>query len=111
MKRRTEDVLNRGFTDHVFVCTTDHESDLACCGDVGGRAVYEAVVEWLYERDVLWSDVYVGTCACLGLCSEAGAALVIHPRNEWFSEVRRRDVPKLLSQELGSNAERLGIEN
>ena len=111
MKRRTDEVIDHGFTDHILVCTNDRDSDLACCGDVGGQAVYEEVVEWLYERDVLWSHVYVGTCSCLGFCSSEGAALAIHPRNEWFSKVRRREVPKLLSEELGSNAERLGIRN
>lgn len=108
MDRRTDEVRGRGFTDHVLVCTNDHGSDLACCADVGGRAVFEEVVDWLRERDVLWSPVYVGTCSCLGLCSAEGTAVAIQPRNEWYSEVRPEDVHPLLARELGPDAERLG---
>ena len=111
MKRRTDEILEHGFTDHVLVCTNDRDSDLACCGDIERQAAYEEVVAWLNERDVLWSHVYVSTCSCLGLCSADGVALAIHPRNEWFSDVKQSDVSELLTHELGSNAERLGIRD
>lgn len=111
MERRTDEVRDRGdrgFTDHVLVCTNDHGSDLACCADVGGEAVYDEVVEWLRKRDVLWSPVYVSTCSCLGLCSSEGTAITIYPRNEWFSGVSPSDVHTVLARELGPDAEQLG---
>lgn len=109
MNRRTDDVLDGGFTDHVFVCTNAHDGPLACCAEVGGVDVFDRVVEWLAERDVLWSEVYVGTCSCLGLCSEGGTALAIYPRGEWYSDVERNDIPALMTEELGPDAERLGV--
>ena len=102
MQDRTAEVRERGFTDHVLVCTTDRESDLACCGDAGGDAVFEAVVDWLRERDVLWSRVYVAETGCLGLCSENGVAVAIQPRNRWYSDVTPAEVSTLLADEFGA---------
>lgn len=109
MKRRTEEVREEGFTDHVLVCTNDRDSEYACCAGVGGAAVLTAVKEWLRERDVFWSHVYVAETSCLGLCSEDGAAIVIQPRNEWYSDVTPAEVPDLLAAEFGENAGRLDV--
>jgi (2Fe-2S) ferredoxin len=108
MEDRTAEVRERGFTDHVLVCTTDRD-DHACCGDAGGEAVFDAVVDWLRERDVLWSRVYVAETGCLGLCSEGGAAVAIQPRNRWYSDVTSDDVSELLADEFGAEASRLGV--
>ncbi|PSP85032.1 cobalamin biosynthesis protein CbiX [Halobacteriales archaeon QS_1_68_17] len=107
MRRRTAEVRERGFTDHVLVCTNDRDEH-ACCADAGGRAVHEAVVGWLRDRGVLWSEVYVATTSCLALCSEDGTAVAIHPRGEWYSDVTPADVPELLAREFGPEAGRLG---
>ena len=108
MQDRTAEVRERGFTDHVLVCTTDRE-DRACCGDAGADAVFDAVVDWLRERDVLWSRVYVAETGCLGLCSEGGAAVAIQPRNRWYSDVTPADVSELLVEEFGPEATQLGV--
>lgn len=109
MNDRTAEIRTNGFTDHVLVCTNDRDSEYACCEDVGADGVYEAVKEWLRERGVFWSRVHVARTSCLGLCSEDGVAIVIHPRNRWYSDVRPEDVPSLLSEEFGPDGSRLGI--
>lgn len=109
MKRRTEEVREEGFTDHVLVCTNDRDAEYACCADVGGREVLNAVRAWLRERDVFWSSVYVAETSCLGLCSAEGTAVAIQPRNEWYSDVTPDEVSSLLAAEFGEDAGRLGV--
>lgn len=109
MEHRTDEVRERGFSDHVLVCTNARDSEYACCADADGDAVYESVVRWLRERDVLWSRVHLAETSCLGLCSEDGAAIAIHPRGRWYSDVRPGDVPDLLREEFGREASRLGV--
>ncbi|WP_435181009.1 (2Fe-2S) ferredoxin domain-containing protein [Halorussus sp. AFM4] len=109
MERRTDDVLERGFSDHVLVCTHRRDTEHACCAGADGDAVYDAAARWLRERDVLWSRVHLAETSCLGLCSECGAAIAIHPRGQWFSDVRPDDVPDLLRGEFGREASRLGV--
>ena len=93
---------------YVFVCTNDRDSEHACCADVGADETYDAVVDWLRERDAFWTSVSVTTTGCLGLCSEDGTAISIQPRDEWYSDVRPEDVPDLLADAFGPNAERAG---
>lgn len=107
---RTEDVRANGFTDHVLVCTTDRDSDDACCADARGRVVFEATKEWLRDRGVFWSRVHVAETSCLGLCSADGAAIAIHPRGRWYSDVAPEEVAEILCDEFGDDAERLGVE-
>jgi (2Fe-2S) ferredoxin len=108
MDERTADIYDQGFTDHVLVCTTDRE-EYACCGDAHGPAVLDAVTDWLRERGVFWSSVHVAETGCLGLCSEAGTAVAIHPRGRWYAEVTPDEVPALLEDEFGPDASKLGI--
>jgi (2Fe-2S) ferredoxin len=110
MKHRTEDVQENGFSDHVLVCTNDRDSEYACCAVANGRDVYETVKSWLRERDVFWSRVHVAETNCLGLCSVEGTAVVIYPRNRWYSDVSPAEVPKLLEDEFGADGSRLGVE-
>lgn len=109
MNSRTEAVREKGFTDHVLVCTNARDSEYACCAGADGDEVYEAVKSWLRERDVFWSRVHVAETSCLGLCSDEGTAIAIHPRNRWYSDVRPADVPALLESEFGPDASRLGV--
>lgn len=108
MNERTADLRDSGVTDQVLVCTNDR-AEHAACADAGGAAAFEAAVDWLRERDVLYSRVYVARTGCLGLCSTDGAAVVIQPRNRWFSEVNPGEVPALLSSAFGPEATRLGV--
>jgi (2Fe-2S) ferredoxin len=108
VQRRTAEVRDSGFTDHVLVCTSDRDSEYACCAEAGGEAVYEAVTDWLRERGVFWSAVHVARTSCLGLCSAEGTAIAVHPRGHWFSDVTPEEVPALLEAEFGPEAERLG---
>jgi len=110
MRERTDEVLERGFTDHVLVCTNARDSEYAACADAHGQAVYEAVAEWLRERDVFWSEVHLAETSCLGLCSAEGTAIAIHPRGRWYSDVVPADVPDLLEAAFGPEASRLGTE-
>lgn len=108
MRTRTDDVLERGFSDHVLVCTNARDDEHACCADASGVAVHDAVQSWLRDRGVLWSRVHVAETSCLGLCSAEGTAVAIHPRARWYSEVRPGDVPTLLEREFGPEATQLG---
>ncbi|WP_313692845.1 (2Fe-2S) ferredoxin domain-containing protein [Halorarum halobium] len=109
MRHRTEEVHENGFTDHVLVCTNGRDSEYASCADAHGPEVYETVKAWLRERGVFWSRVHVAETSCLGLCSEDGTAIAIHPRNRWYSDVRPGEVPDLLADEFGEDASRLGV--
>jgi (2Fe-2S) ferredoxin len=104
VKRRTEEQTDR-LAAHVFVCVNDRDSEHACCGDAGGEATATAVKTWLRERDAFWSPVGVSTTDCLGLCSAAGTAITIQPRDEWYAEVRPEDVPELLAETFGADAD------
>lgn len=109
MEHRTPDVRDEGFTDHILVCTHARDSDYACCAEADGEAVYNAVERWLTDRDVFWTRVHVAETSCLGLCSADGAAIAIHPRNRWYSDVSPGEVPELLAREFGPAATRLGL--
>lgn len=104
MQDRTQDVRERGFGAHVLVCTNARDGEHAACAGAGGEAVYEAIRSWLRDRDVFWSGVHVARTSCLGLCSDDGAAVVIHPRNRWYSDVKPAEVPSLLASEFGPDA-------
>ncbi|TKR25503.1 (2Fe-2S) ferredoxin domain-containing protein [Natronomonas salsuginis] len=106
MKRRTDQQTTR-LAAHVFVCVNDRDAEYACCADAGGEETTAAVKRWLRERDAFWSPVGVSTTDCLGLCSEAGTAITIQPQNEWYAEVRPEDVPGLLAEAFGPDAERV----
>ncbi|MFC6824916.1 (2Fe-2S) ferredoxin domain-containing protein [Halopelagius fulvigenes] len=108
MRRRTADVAERGFSDHVLVCTNARDSEYACCADARGAAVYDAVTSWLRDRGVFWSRVHVAETSCLGLCSAEGTAVAIHPRGRWYSDVTPEEVPDLLEGEFGPEATELG---
>ncbi|WP_339106453.1 (2Fe-2S) ferredoxin domain-containing protein [Haloterrigena salinisoli] len=107
MQRQTDRQRDR-LDAQVFVCTNDRDSDHACCADVGGQATLEAVTDWLRERGAFWNPISVVETGCLGLCSEDGTAIAIQPRDEWYSNVRPADVPELLEDEFGPDAERVG---
>lgn len=109
MQHRTAEIHEMGFTDHVLVCTNER-AEHACCAGAHADAVYEAVTRWLRERDIFWSRVHVAQTSCLGLCSADGTAIVIHPRNRWFSDVTPDVVPSLLCREFGPEGTRLGVD-
>lgn len=108
MQDRGADVRENGFSDLVLVCTNDRDAEYACCADAGGRAVYDAVASWLCERGVFWTRVFVAETSCLGLCSDAGTAIAIQPRDRWYSDVTPEEVPDLLAAEFGADASKLG---
>lgn len=108
MERRTDDITENGFSDHVLVCTNARDSEHACCAGARGAEVYETVKSWLRERGVFWSRVHVAETSCLGLCSAEGTAVVIHPRSRWYSDVLPEEVPDLLEAEFGPDATELG---
>lgn len=109
MRDRTADVGENGFADVVLVCTNDRDSEYACCADASGPAVYDAVRSWLRDRGLFWSEVSVVETSCLGLCSADGTAIVIQPRDRWYSDVRPAEVPDLLAGEFGPDASELGV--
>lgn len=111
MRERTAEVMESGFTDHVLVCTNDRDAEYACCAEARGDDVYDAVASWLRDRGVFWSRVHVAETGCLGMCSEAGTAVAIHPRGRWYAEVTPDDVPAMLEAEFGADASRLGVDS
>ncbi len=107
MKRRTAEQHER-LEQFIFVCTNDRDSEYACCDAVGATETLEAIKSWLRERNAFWSPIGVTTTACLALCSDGGTAITIQPRNEWYSDIQPEDVPGLLEDEFGPNAELVG---
>jgi len=106
VERRTEQQTAR-LASHVFVCTNARDSEYAACADADAEGTVEAVKSWLRERDVFWSPIGVSTTDCLGLCSAEGTAITIQPRNEWYAEVTPSDVPELLTEAFGPDADRI----
>lgn len=106
MERRTDEQTRR-LAAHVFVCTNERDSEYVACAEVDGEATLSAVRSWLRERGAFWSPIGVSATDCLGLCSEAGTAITIQPRNEYYAEVRPEDVPDLLAEAFGPDAERV----
>lgn len=106
MQRRTDEQTTR-LDAYVFVCTNDRDSEYAACADAGAEATADAVTDWLRERNVYWSGVGVSTTDCLGLCSEDGTAITVQPHDEWFSDVTPGDVPDLLAEIFGPEAEQI----
>lgn len=106
MERRTDQQTTR-LAAHVFVCTNERDSEYVACAEVDGEATLSAVRSWLRERDAFWSPIGVSATDCLGLCSEGGTAVTIQPRNEWYAEVRPEDVPDLLADAFGPDADRV----
>ena len=106
MERRTDEQTAR-LAAHVFVCTHERDSTYAACAEAGGEETLEAVTEWLRERDAFWSPIGVSRTDCLGLCSAEGTSITIQPQNEWYAEVRPADVPALLTDAFGPNAEHI----
>jgi len=104
MERRTERMRERGLAATVLVCTNER-AEHAACAAADGVAVADAARDWLRERDRFWSEVAVAETSCLGLCSEAGAAVVVHPRDEWFAEVTPSDVPALMTELFEAGAD------
>ncbi|MEA5386151.1 (2Fe-2S) ferredoxin domain-containing protein [Haloarculaceae archaeon H-GB11] len=109
MRHRTDEVLDGGFTDLVLVCTNTRDSEYAACDEVGGDEVFDAVKAWLRDRDIFWSDVYVAESTCVGLCSADGVAIVVQPRNEWYSDVTVDEVPELMADLFGTDGDDLGV--
>ena len=104
MERRTERMRERGLAATVLVCTNER-AEHAACAAADSAAVADAVRDWLRERDRYWSEVAVAETSCLGMCSEAGAAVVVHPRDEWFAEVTPGDVPALMAELFEAGAD------
>jgi len=122
VRRCTEAQRDRNLT-WILVCTNARDGEYAACaevgGDAGGRdassepsladaredAVVDAVTEWLRDEGLFWTEAAVVETSCLGLCSEAGAAVGFQPRDEWYENVRPADVPELLAEELASGAD------
>lgn len=81
MHRRTDDVLDEGFTDLVLVCTNDRDSEYTCCADVTVMRSPNPSVSGFANRRC-FGNVYVVETSCLGLCSDGGVAIAIQPRNQ-----------------------------
>ena len=104
MDRRTERMHERGVSATVLVCTNER-TEYAACAAVDGGDVADAVRDWLRERDRYWSEVAVAETSCLGMCSEDGAAVVVQPHDEWFTEVAVDDVGTLMSELFGAETD------
>ncbi|ARS88957.1 (2Fe-2S) ferredoxin domain-containing protein [Natrarchaeobaculum aegyptiacum] len=106
MKDRTDQQRER-LEAFVFVCTNERDSEYACCGDVGADETLAAIKDWLRERNAFWSPVGVSTTGCLGLCSEGGTAITIQPEDVWYSDITPEEVPDLLAEAFGPDADRI----
>lgn len=78
---------------HLFVCT-NHKEGRDNCADKGGAEVCDKLKKWAKENHS--KQIKVTRSGCLGKCSEA-VAMVMHPDQEWFSEVSNEDVEEIKS--------------
>lgn len=106
MEDRTAAMRDRGLAALVLVCTNAREEH-ACCGSARGGAVADAARDWLRERDLYWTRAAVAETSCLGMCNDAGAGIVLQPRDEWYGQVTPEEVPELLSDAFGDEGQRL----
>src|SRR3989344_6983263 len=83
---------------HVFVCVNVRD-DLhrSCCQRVGGEDVAAALKEWTIKEN-LRDKVWVSKSKCLGFCNPIGATVVVYPVQKWFMQVKKEDVPAVISE-------------
>jgi (2Fe-2S) ferredoxin len=88
-------------TRHVFICTNrrDAASGMPSCGANDGAHVLAALREARAARG-LYRELFVTESACLGVCPEAGATLVVYPEGVWYVGVRRADAGEIFEQHL-----------
>jgi (2Fe-2S) ferredoxin len=48
----------------------------------------------------LYREIFVTDSACLGVCPEAGATLVVYPEGVWYVSVRPADAREIFEQHL-----------
>lgn len=76
---------------HLFVCTT-HKDGKSNCAEKGGVEVCDKLKKWAKENHS--KEVKVTRSGCLSRCSE-GVAMVMHPKQKWFTEVTVNDVEEI----------------
>ena len=86
---------------HVFICTNrrDASSGMPSCGLNDGADVLAALREVRAARG-LYRELFVTESACLGVCPEGGATLVVYPEGVWYVGVRAADVGEIFEQHL-----------
>ena len=86
---------------HVFICTNRRDADagMASCGANDGARVLALLREARAVRG-LYREIFVTESACLGVCPEAGATVVVYPEGVWYVGVRAADVAEIFEQHL-----------
>jgi len=80
---------------HVFVCCNDRGGIRKSCADGDNVEVRRRLKEEVARRG--WKPrVRVSQSGCLGLCPH-GPNVLIYPQQVWFSQVRSRDLERILT--------------
>jgi NADP-reducing hydrogenase subunit HndC len=69
------------------------------CGENDGDRVLAALREVRAARG-LYRELFVTESACLGVCPEAGATLVVYPEGVWYVGVLATDVGEIFEEHL-----------
>ncbi len=86
---------------HVFVCTNRRDADfgMPSCGANDGARVLALLREARAARG-LYRELFLTESACLGVCPDAGATVVVYPEGVWYVGVLAADVAEIFEQHL-----------
>lgn len=81
---------------YVLVCNFDRHGARKSCEDGNGSEIRQLLKDEVRHRG--WNKVVrVSKTGCLNLCGK-GPNVMIQPQNIWFSEVKEKDVKKILEE-------------
>jgi (2Fe-2S) ferredoxin len=88
-------------TRHVFVCTNARDAavGLPSCGANDGAGLLARLLSERASRG-LYREIFITETRCLGICSEAGATVVVYPEAVWYVGVRAEDASEIFAQHL-----------
>lgn len=79
---------------YVLVCTFDRHGARKACEDGNGSEIRQLLKDEVRHRG--WNkEVRVSKTGCLNLCGK-GPNVMIQPQNIWFSDVKEKDINKIL---------------
>jgi (2Fe-2S) ferredoxin len=94
---------------YLFVCTNRRPDDnpKGSCAAKGSAAVYDALKQQLFQRDLAKVEARACTASCLDQCA-TGVSILVEPDHFFYGRVTVEDVPEIVDAiASGSRVERL----
>jgi (2Fe-2S) ferredoxin len=94
---------------YLFVCINRRPDDnpKGSCAAKGSVAVYDALKQQLFERNLAKVEARACTASCLDQCA-TGVSILVEPDHFFYGRVTASDVPEIVDAiAAGSRVERL----